>query len=92
MSMTLTGIQTGPRQLARDDAHAQTHRRTSVWHAQTLDGLDSLLDQNPAARTDRDESAHPGLQPETGDADLWNSGTAEGSARLNSSSAFFPAP
>src|SRR5437899_33209 len=57
----------GP-QARRDDAQAM-HGGACVRHAQTLDGLDALPDEETGAREHRDESARAGIQPEAGDRD-----------------------
>src|SRR4029453_12514010 len=49
----------------RDDASTTTNGRASVRNDQVLDGVDPLPDEDPGARTHRDESARPGLYPET---------------------------
>ena len=46
--------------------------RTCIRDVESLDGIGSLLDKNAATRTDRDEFAGSGLQPEAGDQDSWN--------------------
>ena len=46
---------------------AQIHRGACLRHAQALDGLDALLDEDPQTRRHRDEPARAGLQPQAGD-------------------------
>ena len=59
-----------PGEDAGSRAHPPANRRACLRHAQGLDGRHALPDEETAERQHRDESARPGLQPETRDADL----------------------
>ena len=54
---------------ARRHEATPANRRTSLRHAQSLDGRDAFPDQAPAAGQYRDESPCTGLQSQTRDAD-----------------------
>ena len=58
-----------PGPAARRDEATPANRRTSLRHAQSLDGGDALSDQETASRQYRDESPCAGLQPQTRHAD-----------------------
>lgn len=77
------------RSTSRNDANTSTNSRASFWHDQTLDGLDSFLDEETPQRQDRNEFACTGLQLKTRDADLRNTGTSKGSTSLSDSRRFF---
>ncbi len=65
---------------AGNDERAPSDRGASIWHAQTLDGLDPLPDQNAAPSQHGNEPACAGLQPQAADEHPWshrcNGGTA----------------
>ena len=65
----LEAVQAAAGRHARGGATAPANGRARVRHAQGLDGLDALPDEDAAASANRDELARPGLQPEAGDAD-----------------------
>ena len=64
-------------------SHTPSDRRTSLRHAQSMDGSDAFSDQNIAARECRDESACLSIQHETSDADHRNRTTHGGDEGLS---------
>ena len=72
-------------QPARRHEATPANRRTSLRHAQSLDGRDPLPDQAAASGQYRDESACAGLQPQTRDADHGHRTADAGDAGLRPS-------